>query len=86
MVPHLRGAFKRAAVFQIRGDARGAKGVVADARGDAAGFGAALNHRIGVLLVAGFHVRCLQNVIKKRNWGKMASRCDHFIEMGLLDF
>ena len=22
------------------------------------------------LLVAGFHVRCLQNVIKKRNWGR----------------
>jgi len=53
MVPHLRGAFKRAAVFQIRGDARGAKGVVADARGDAAGFGAALNHRIGVGLGQG---------------------------------
>ena len=34
MVRHLRGAFKRAAVLQIGGDARGAKGVIADARGD----------------------------------------------------
>jgi hypothetical protein len=24
----------------------------------------------GALLVVGFHVRCLQNVIKKRNWGR----------------
>jgi PiT family inorganic phosphate transporter len=23
-----------------------------------------------ILLVVGFHVRCLQNVIKKRNWGR----------------
>jgi hypothetical protein len=23
-----------------------------------------------LLLVVGFHVRCLQNVIKKRNWGR----------------
>jgi hypothetical protein len=30
MVRHLRGALQRAAVFQIRGDARGAKGVVAE--------------------------------------------------------
>jgi len=36
MVRHPRGAFKRAAVLQVSGDARGAKGVVADARGDAA--------------------------------------------------
>ncbi len=36
MVRHLRGLFKRAAVLQVSGDARGAKGVVADARGDAA--------------------------------------------------
>jgi hypothetical protein len=46
---HLRGLFKRAAVFQIRGDARGAKGVVADMRGDAAGFRAPLNHRVAVV-------------------------------------
>ena len=46
MVRHLRGVFERAAVLQVSGDARGAKGVVADARGDAAGFRAALNHRI----------------------------------------
>ena len=39
MVRHPRGAFKRAAVLQISGDARGAKSVVADARGDASGFG-----------------------------------------------
>jgi hypothetical protein len=32
----------------VSGDARGAKGVVADARGDAARFRAPLNHRIGV--------------------------------------
>jgi hypothetical protein len=41
MVRHPRGAFKRAAVFQIGGDARGAKGVVADARGYPGGFRAA---------------------------------------------
>ena len=53
MVRHLRGAFKRAAVLQISSNARGAKGVVADARGDAAGFRAPLNHRIGVGLGQG---------------------------------
>ena len=53
MVRHLRGALQRAAVFQISGDARRAKGVVADARGDAAGFRAPLNHRIGIGLGQG---------------------------------
>ena len=53
MVRHLRGLFKRAAVLQVSGDARGAKGVVADARGDSSGFRAALNHRIGVGLRQG---------------------------------
>ena len=47
VVRHLRGLFKRAAVLQVSGDARGAEGVVADARGDAAGFRAPLNHRVG---------------------------------------
>ena len=47
VVRHLRGAFKRAAILQIGSDARGPKGVVADARGDAHGFGAPLksSHR-----------------------------------------
>jgi len=40
MVRHLRGLFERAAVLQVSGDARRAKGVVADARGDACGSGA----------------------------------------------
>ena len=53
MVGHLGGAFKRAAVFQVSGDARGAKGVVADMCGDTAGFGAPLNCRIGVGLGQG---------------------------------
>ena len=53
MVGHLGGAFKRAAVFQVSGDARGAKGVVADMCGDTAGFGAPLNRRIGVGLGQG---------------------------------
>ena len=53
MVRHLRGAFQRAAVFQISSDARGAKSVVADPRGDPGGFGAPLNHRIGVGLGQG---------------------------------
>ncbi len=42
MVRHLSGAFECAAVVQIGRDTRGAKGVVADARGDAAGFWAPL--------------------------------------------
>jgi hypothetical protein len=46
MVRHLRGAFKRAAILQVICDARGAKGVVADARVDAGGFRVPLNHRI----------------------------------------
>ena len=50
MVRHLRGLFERAAVS---GDARRAKGVVADARGDAGGFGAPLNHLVGVRLGQG---------------------------------
>ena len=45
--------FERAAVLQISGDARCAKDVVANARSDASGFGAALNHRIGVGLGQG---------------------------------
>ena len=53
MVRHLRGALQRAAVLQIGGDARGAKGVVADARGDPGGFRAPLNHRVGVGLRQG---------------------------------
>ena len=40
--------FERAADLQVSGDARGAKGVVADARRNAGGFRAPLNHRIGV--------------------------------------
>ena len=39
MVRHLRRFFERAAVLQISGDARRPKGVVADTRGDAGGFG-----------------------------------------------
>ncbi len=38
MVRHLPGAFERAAVSQISGDARCPKRVVADMRGDASGF------------------------------------------------
>jgi len=53
MVRHLRGLFERTAVLQISGDARGAKDVVANSRGDASGFGATLNHRIGVSLGQG---------------------------------
>ena len=53
MVRHLRGLFERTAVLRISGDARGAKGVVADVGGDAAGFRAALNHRIGIRLGQG---------------------------------
>ena len=53
MVGHLRGAFKRAAVLQVSSDARGAKGVVADARHNAGGFRVPLNQRIGVGLRQG---------------------------------
>jgi len=53
MVRHLRGALQRAAVLQIGGDARGTKDVVADACGDASGFRAPLNHRVGVGLGQG---------------------------------
>src|ERR1700730_317466 len=50
MVRHLRRFSERAAVLQISGDARRPKGVVADVRGEAGGFGAPLNHRIGIRL------------------------------------
>jgi len=51
-----RGLFERTAVLQISGDARGAKDVVANSRGDASGFGATLNHHIGVGLGSGLPV------------------------------
>ena len=88
MVRHLRGAFKRAAVFQIGGDARGAKGVVADARSDAAGFGAPLNHRIGVGLgqgVAGeLAGRAAVGLKQKRlRLGRQPRAVDIFVKVGL---
>ena len=53
MVRHLRGAFERAAVLQVSGDAGRAKGMIADARDDAGRPGAPLNHRISVRLGQG---------------------------------
>ncbi len=53
MVRHLRRFFERAAVLQVSGDARRPKGMVADLRGEAGGFGAPLNHRIGIRLGQG---------------------------------
>jgi hypothetical protein len=53
MVRHLRGAFERSAVLQISRNARRSERVVADARNDVGGFGAPLDHRIGVRLGQG---------------------------------
>jgi hypothetical protein len=53
MVRHLRRFLQRAAVLQISGDARRPKGMIADLRGDAGGFGAPLDHRIGIRLGQG---------------------------------
>jgi hypothetical protein len=44
---------ERAAILQIGRDARGAKHVVSDTRGDTSSLGAPLNHRIGVGLGQG---------------------------------
>jgi hypothetical protein len=46
---HLHGLLKRAAIVQIRGDVRRPKGVIADARRDAGGFGAPLDRRAVLL-------------------------------------
>ena len=40
MVRHLRGLFERAAILKVSGDARRAKGMIADPRLDASGLGA----------------------------------------------
>ena len=53
MIGHLGGALQRAAILQISGDPRRPKSVVSDARGDACGFRALLDHRIGVGLGQG---------------------------------
>jgi len=53
MVRYLRGLFERAAVLQVSGDARRPEGVIADARDEAGGFGAPLNHLIGIRLGQG---------------------------------
>ena len=53
MVRHLGGALQRAAVLQVSGDAGRAKCVIADLGGYAGGFGAPLNHRVGVGLRQG---------------------------------
>jgi hypothetical protein len=50
MVRHLRGAFERAAVLEISGNAGRAERVVANARNNVGGFGAPLDHRVGVRL------------------------------------
>ena len=53
MVRHLRGAFERPAVFEVSRDAGRPERVVADARKDISGFGAPLDHRVGVRLWEG---------------------------------
>ena len=88
MVRHPRGLFKRAAVLQISGDARRSKRVIADARGDAAGFGAPLNHRIGVGLgqgVAGeLPGRAAVGLEQQRlRLGRQPRAVDIFVQVGL---
>ena len=88
MVSHLRGAFERAAVFPIGGDDRGAKGVIADARGDAAGLGAPLNHSVGVGLgqgVAGeLAGRAVVGLERQRlRLGRQARAVNVFVKVGL---
>ena len=51
MVGHLLRHFQPAAVLQIRRDASGSKGVIADFRFDAGGHSPAPDHPVGVLLV-----------------------------------
>ena len=88
MVRHLRGALQLAAVLQVGGDARGAKGMVADARGDASGLGAPLNHRIGVGLgqgVAGeLAGRAAVGLKQQRlRLGRQPRAVDIFVQVGL---
>jgi hypothetical protein len=53
MVRHLRGALERPAVLEISRNAGRAERMIADARKDGGGFGAPLDHRIGVRLGEG---------------------------------
>ena len=53
VVGDVLGGFQGAVVAEVGGDAGGPEGVVADAGQDAGGFGAPLNHAVGVLLPQG---------------------------------
>jgi len=88
MVRHLRGAFKGPAVLQIGGDARGAKRVITNARGDRGGFRAPLDHGIGVGLgqgVAGeLAGRAAVGLEQKRLWLLRQPRAlDIFVKVSL---
>jgi hypothetical protein len=70
MVRHLRRFFERAAVLQISGDARRPKGMIADLRADASGFGAPLNHFIGIRLGQGIAGELAGRTAEQCGWVK----------------